>query len=92
MTGSELKRLRRDALRIRQDQFAAMLGRKRPTVSEWERAGDKAVPTDVAAFASVLFDFPEVLNRLLAELIEEGLPAPEKRAVANQSCHAEAEA
>lgn len=67
MIGKELKRLRRDALRLRQEQFADMLGVHVSTVSDWERATEKPVPRCVALLTCILVEDAPLRERVISE-------------------------
>lgn len=54
MTGTELKKVRRDVLRIRQDQFGKIVGAHSTTISDWERNGDKPIPHCAAVLVRLI--------------------------------------
>lgn len=72
MAGKELKRLRRDALRLRQDQFAEMLDVHVSTVSDWERAQEKPIPRCVALLTRILSEQDVTREQILRETLSGG--------------------
>jgi DNA-binding transcriptional regulator YiaG len=67
MQGSELKELRQKRLRLRQDQFGAVVGVHLTTVSDWER-GTAKIPHHAALLATLMADDPLLREKILQML------------------------
>lgn len=65
MYGPELKNLRKKTIRIRQDQFAGILGLHPTTVSDWERDKEKVVPQYAAILATVMAEDTDWRERII---------------------------
>jgi DNA-binding transcriptional regulator YiaG len=64
MRGSELQEIRKKQLRLRQDQFGAVVGAHYTTVSDWER-NDIEVPHCAALLTRLMADDPVLREKVL---------------------------
>ncbi len=65
MTGPDLKRIRKKELRLRQAEFAEVLGVHKTTVSDWERDETRIVPRYAAMMATVMRNHPVVRDEVV---------------------------
>jgi DNA-binding transcriptional regulator YiaG len=64
MRGSELQEIRKKQLRLKQDQFGAVVGVHYTTISDWER-NDVEVPHHAALFARLMAEDPVLREKIL---------------------------
>jgi DNA-binding transcriptional regulator YiaG len=64
MRGFELQEIRKKHLRLKQDEFGAVVGAHRTTVSDWERT-DAEVPHCAALLARLMAADPVLREKIL---------------------------
>ena len=66
MSGNELQDIRKNTLRLKQDQFGQIFGVHSTTVSDWEREGKaKSVPRYAALVARLMADDPILREKII---------------------------
>jgi DNA-binding transcriptional regulator YiaG len=66
MSGNQLQEIRKNTLRLKQEQFGRILGVHSTTVSDWEREGkSKSVPGYAALVATLMADDPMLREKVI---------------------------
>ncbi|HEY6861696.1 MAG TPA: hypothetical protein VI358_18165 [Pseudolabrys sp.] len=68
MTGKELKEARKQILRLKQCQYAKIVGAHFTTISDWERQADRPIP-HCAAILTRLMAADHALQRRVEDMV-----------------------
>lgn len=70
MNGQELQQIRKETLRLRQDEFGSIIGHHSTTISDWEREG-REIPRYAALIARLMADDPVLREKVIAGAVEK---------------------
>ncbi len=73
MNGHELQQIRKETLRLRQDEFGSILGHHSTTISDWER-DDKPVPKYAVVIARLMEEDPVLRQKIIDTAVEKKAP------------------